>query len=144
MDKSRDTLIIDPVKMHIVNRIAAGTSLDGRFEWKGGLMLQGTLQGSGEIAGRLVVWHTGQLLGHFRVLGDLYLLGHVGGVVDDVDASTVIECHGTTYIASTGVCTGTILAAKLRMYDGATLQGPFKSLKSGRPVPTLDRSTTDA
>jgi hypothetical protein len=54
-DKTQDTLVIDPVKMNIVNRIAADTVLAGDFLFKGGVLLQGTLQGVGEIAGRLVV-----------------------------------------------------------------------------------------
>ncbi len=144
LDKSHDTLVIDPVKMHIVNRIAAGTVVDGDFQFRGGLLLQGTLRGSGEINGRLVVWHTGQLVGRFKVLGELYVLGHLGGVLDGVDDSTQLECHGTAYIASTGVCTGIIVAKRLRMYDGATLQGPFRTLRSEDSVPVLGRSLSDA
>jgi hypothetical protein len=101
------------------------------------LLLQGTLDGSGEIAGRLVVWHSGQLRGHFRVLGDLYVLGRVGADTDQADPDTVVECQGTAYVASTGISTGTILATRLRMYDGATLQGPFKTLRGHESLPVL-------
>lgn len=132
-----DTLVIDPVKMNILNRVAEGSVLDGLNRFQGGLLLQGSLHGRGEVAGRLVIWHTGQLRGRFRVLGDLYLLGHLGGVTDDTDPDTVIECQGTAYVASTGVSTGTLLAARLRMYDGAVLQGPFKTLKSEDSLPVL-------
>ena len=132
-----DTLVIDPVKMNIVNRIAEGSAMSGEVRFQGGLLLQGTLQGHGEIAGRLVLWHTGQLRGRFRVLGDLYVLGHLGGVADDTDPDTVVECQGTAYVASTGISTGTILAARLRMYDGATLQGPFRTLRSEDSLPVL-------
>jgi hypothetical protein len=141
LDKTQDTLVIDPVKMNIVNRVAADTALAGDFQFKGGLLLQGTLQGSGEIAGRLVIWHDARLVGHFRVLGDLYLLGHLGDATateDDVDEDTVLECQGTAYVASTGVSTGTLIAARLRMYDGAILQGPFKTLRGGQSLPVLN------
>ncbi len=141
LDKSHDTLVIDPVKMNIVNRIASGTVLDGEYRFEGGLLLQGTLRGHGEINGRLVIWHTGQLVGKFRVLGELYVMGHLGGVVDTVDESTELECHGTAYVASTGVCTGAIVAAKLRMYDGATLQGPYRTLRSELSLPTGARAS---
>lgn len=134
----QDTLVIDPVKMNILNRVAEGSAVAGRLDFAGGLLLQGTLEGSGEIAGRLVVWHTGQLRGRFRVLGDLYVLGHLGGATDDTDPDTVVECQGTAYVASTGISTGTILAARLRMYDGATLQGPFRTLRSEDSLPVLD------
>lgn len=140
LDKTQDTLVIDPVKMQIVNRIAAGTVLGGDFHFKGGLLLQGTLQGLGEIAGRLVVWHDARLVGRFRVLGDLYLLGHLGDATtseDEVDEHTEVECQGTAYVASTGVSTGTLIAAKLRMYDGAILQGPFRTLRNAQSLPVL-------
>ncbi|MEK8045115.1 bactofilin family protein [Ideonella margarita] len=137
LDTSHDTLVIDPVKMNIVNRIAEGSAVDGDLRFDGGLLLQGTLRGMGEITGRLVIWHTGQLQGRFKVLGDLYVLGHLGGVADDIDRDTLIECQGTAYVASTGVSTGTLLAARLRMYDGAVLQGPFKTLRPEQSVPVL-------
>jgi cytoskeletal protein CcmA (bactofilin family) len=140
-DAGHDTLVIDPVKMNITNRVAEGTSIKGDLQFQGGLLLQGSLDGHGEIAGRLVVWHTGQLRGRFRVLGDLYVLGHLGGVTDNTDADTVVECQGTAYVASTGISTGTILAARLRMYDGATLQGPFKTLRSEESLPVLGGRT---
>ena len=133
----QDTLVIDPVKMNIVNRIAEGTAVDGDLRFQGGLLLQGSLTGHGEIAGRLVIWHTGQLRGRFRVLGDLYVLGHLGGVADEMDPETVVHCQGTAFVASSGVSTGTILAARLRMYDGATIQGPFRTLRSEDSLPVL-------
>lgn len=136
-DAGHDTLVIDPVKMNITNRVTEGTHLAGQLTFQGGLLLQGSLEGQGEIAGRLVIWHTGQLRGRFRVLGDLVLLGHLGGVTDDTDKNTVVECQGTAYVASTGISTGTILAARLRMYDGATLQGAFKTLRSEASLPVL-------
>lgn len=140
MDTSQDTLVIDPVALNITNRVASGSSLSGsELNFKGGLLLQGTLQGSGEIAGRLVIWHTGQMVGHFRVLGDVYLLGHLGGVIDGLDASTSLECQGTVIVASSGVSTGTLIAHRLRMYDGATLQGAFKTLRSHQTLPVLHR-----
>jgi cytoskeletal protein CcmA (bactofilin family) len=140
VDTTQDTLVIDPVALNITNRVASGSSLSGsELNFKGGLLLQGTLQGSGEIAGRLVIWQTGQMVGHFRVLGDVYLMGHLGGVIDGLDASTSLECQGTVYVASSGVSTGTLIAHRLRMYDGATLQGPFKTLRSHQTLPVLHR-----
>jgi cytoskeletal protein CcmA (bactofilin family) len=140
LDATQDTLVIDPVTLNITNRVAVGSALTGQaLNFKGGLLLQGMLQGSGEIAGRLVIWQTGQLVGRFRVLGDVYLLGHLGGVADDLDPNTELECQGTVFVASTGVSTGTLVAQRLRMYDGATLQGPFKTLRSHQSLPVLHR-----
>lgn len=135
----QDTLVLDPVAMHIVNRVAEGTVLEGNnLNFKGGLLLQGTLRGEGEIAGRLVIWHTGQLQGRFRILGDLIVLGHLGGVTDDTDTTTAVECQGTVQVASTGVCTGSLSAARLRLYEGGVMQGPFRTLQRERLLPVLD------
>ena len=134
----QDTLVIDPVRLGIVNRVAEGCQLDGRQRFLGGLLLQGELAGQGEVAGRLVIWPGGLLRGRFRVLGDLYLLGRLGAEVEDSDPDTVVECQGTVYVASSGVSTGTLLAARLRMYDGATLQGPFRTLRGDGALPVLD------
>lgn len=133
----QDTLVIDPVKMNIVNRVAAGTTIDGEFQVKGGLLLQGTLRGHGKVAGRLVIWSGGRLTGRYRVMGDLYVLGHLGEDVDGTDEDTVVECLGTAYVSSTGVSTGRIVAARLRMYDGAVLQGPFSTLRPEQAPPVL-------
>jgi cytoskeletal protein CcmA (bactofilin family) len=135
---AQDSLVIDPVQMNIVNRVAEGCALEGQFEFAGGLLLQGSLRGSGRIAGRLVIWHTGQLTGRFTVLGDVYVLGHLGGVADEVDPTTTIDCQGTVFVASSGVCTGSLNAARLRMYEGAVLQGPFKTLRHGHSLPVLE------
>ncbi|MBN8487120.1 MAG: polymer-forming cytoskeletal protein [Burkholderiales bacterium] len=135
---NQDTLVIDPVRLGIVNRLAEGSVIEGRVRYAGGLLLQGELGGQGEIVGRLVVWPGGLLRGRFRVLGDLYLLGRAGADVPEADPDTVIECQGTVYVASSGISTGTLLAARLRMYDGATLQGPFRTLRGESALPVLD------
>ena len=138
MSKPKDTLVIDPVRMNIVNRIAPGSALDGHVQYTGGLLLQGSLRGQGEIGGRLVVWQGAQLQGEFRVLGDLYVFGQIGTGADGVDELTRIECHGTVYLAASAVCTGRLSAARLRMYDGASLHGPFTSLRPERVLPVLN------
>lgn len=142
----QDTLVIDPVKMNIVNRVAAGTALAGDFSFKGGLLLQGEIEGTGDVAGRLVVWHGARLSGRFKVMGDLFLLGNLGAALpegDAVDDATVVECLGTAYVASTGVSTGRLIAAKLRMYDGATLQGPFSTTRPDHALPVLRPGTSE-
>ena len=66
------------------------------------------------------------------------LFRSLGAEVEDSDPDTVVECQGTVYVASSGVSTGTLLAARLRMYDGATLQGPFRTLRGDGALPVLD------
>jgi cytoskeletal protein CcmA (bactofilin family) len=134
----QDNLIIDPLGMNIVNRIAPGSTMRGVVSMSGGLLVQGDLSGSGAILGRLVVWHGAQVVGHYRVVGDLYVFGRIGAAGADA-SSTVIECMGTAYIASTAATTGTITAQRLRLYEGADLQGPFRTIKNIQSLPELDK-----
>jgi cytoskeletal protein CcmA (bactofilin family) len=135
----QDNLVIDPLGMNIVNRIAPDSAMQGDVSFSGGLMVQGNLAGAGLVMGRLVVWHGAQVQGHFRVMGDLYVFGRIGAV-EASPTETVIECMGTAYIASTAATTGTITAQRLRLYEGADLQGPFKTIKNIQSLPELDQS----
>jgi cytoskeletal protein CcmA (bactofilin family) len=133
----QDNLIIDPLGMNIVNRIAPDSVMQGDVSFSGGLLVQGHLGGAGLVMGRLVVWHGAQVQGHFRVIGDLYVFGRIGA--EGADATdTVIECMGTAFIASTAATTGTITAQRLRLYEGADLQGPFKTVKNIQSLPELN------
>jgi cytoskeletal protein CcmA (bactofilin family) len=136
----QDNLVIDPLGMNIVNRIAPESSMQGDVSFSGGVLVQGNLAGAGLVMGRMVVWHGAQVQGHFRVMGDLYVFGRIGAVGADAD-QTVIECMGTAYIASAASTTGTITAQRLRLYEGADLQGPFKTIKNIQSLPELDQST---
>jgi cytoskeletal protein CcmA (bactofilin family) len=135
----QDNLVIDPLGMNIVNRIAPESSMRGDVSFSGGVLVQGDLAGAGQVQGRMVVWHGAQVTGHFRVLGDLYVFGRIGAVGANA-SHTVIECMGTAYIASTAATTGTITAQRLRLYEGADLQGPFRTIKNIQSLPELDPS----
>lgn len=136
LPKQQDSLVIDPLGMNIVNRIAPESHVRGDVAFQGGLMVQGHLTGSGQVFGRLIVWHDAQVQGHFRVVGDLYVFGRIGAVGADA-TETVIECMGTAYIASTASTTGTITAQRLRLYEGADLKGPFRTIKNMDALPEL-------
>ena len=137
--KQQDNLVVDPLGMNIVNRIAPESNVRGDVAFQGGLLVQGNLSGSGQVLGRLIVWHGAQVQGHFRVVGDLYVFGRIGAVGADA-TKTVIECMGTAYIASTASTTGTITAQRLRLYEGADLQGPFKTIKNFEALPELGQT----
>jgi cytoskeletal protein CcmA (bactofilin family) len=137
MKPSQDVLTIDPIAMNVVNRISAGSLLSGEYAFKGGLLVQGEIHGELETRGRLIIWAGGQVSGRIKIWGDLYVFGQLGipGLPED---TTVVECLGTAYIASTGISSGTLLAHRIRMYDGAQLQGPFKTLKEDTLLPRLN------
>ena len=133
----QDVLTIDPVAMNIVNRLSEGSQLAGEYFFKGGLLVQGQVTGALNVRGSLIVWGGGQVSGRIKVWGDLYLFGQLGQS-GQVDTTTSLECLGTAYIASTGVSSAALFAHRIRMYDGAQLQGPFKTLKGITSLPVLD------
>lgn len=142
MKPQQDTLTIDPIAMQVVNRVAAGSRLDGQLDFQGGLLVQGEVRGQVRIDGRLIVWRGGTLRGRILVSGDCYLFGRLGAA-DGTPQDTELECRGTVYVAHSGVSTGTLLARRLQLYEGADLQGPFRTLKIEGTLPVL-RTVQDA
>lgn len=138
----QDTLTIDPIAMNVVNRVAAGSRLAGELEFEGGLLVQGELSGNIRVNGRLIVWTGGIVRGRIRVFGDIYLFGRLGATGAH-PSETSLECHGMAYVSKTGVSTGTLLARRLQLYEGADLQGPFKTLKLGDNLPVLHEVHAD-
>lgn len=132
----QDTLTLDPIAMNVVNRVAAGTVLDGDLQFDGGLLVQGEVSGQVRVNGRLIVWTGGVVRGRVRVSGDLYLFGQLGAAGGNPH-DTSLECQGMAYVSKTGVSTGTLMARRLQLYEGADLQGPFKTLKLGDHLPVL-------
>lgn len=132
----QDTLTLDPIAMNVVNRVAAGTRLDGELTFEGGLLVQGEIAGQIRVNGRLIIWTGGLVRGRVHVNGDLYLFGRLGAEGASPH-DTSLECHGMAYVSRTGVSTGTLMARRLQLYEGADLQGPFKTLKLGQNIPVL-------
>lgn len=122
--------------MNVVNRVASGSSLSGDMQFDGGLLVQGEIAGNVRVNGPLIVWTGGVVKGSVQVMGDLYLFGRLGAP-DTSAQDTVVKCFGMAYIASTGVATGTLLASRLKLYDGADLQGPFRTINLADHVPVL-------
>lgn len=133
---SQDVLTIDPIAMNVVNRVAAGSQLNGDCTCQGGLLVQGEVQGTLDVRGCLIVWGDAKVSGRIKIWGDLYLFGQLG-LAHQSDTTTVVECMGTAYIANTGISRGALFAHRIRMYDGAQLQGPFKTLKGSVALPEL-------
>lgn len=138
LKSSKDTLTLDPVAMQLVNRVASGCLLRGQLRFEGGLLVQGELDGDLQVEGCLVVWSGGVVRGRISVTGDLYLFGRLGAAGGRAEDS-VLECQGMAYVSHTGVSTGTLMARRLQLYDGADLQGPFRTLKRGDNLPVLQQ-----
>ncbi len=128
--------------MNVVSRVAAGSHLKGEHFFEGGLLVQGEISGQVRVNGRLIIWMGGVVRGRIRVMGDLYVfgrLGDAGGGPQD----TSIECTGMAYVSKTGISTGTLMARRLQLYEGADLQGPFKTLKLVDNLPVLNDVQTE-
>ncbi|MGM9428556.1 bactofilin family protein [Hydrogenophaga sp. MI9] len=136
MKLPQDTLTIDPIAMNVVNRVAAGCRLDGDLQFDGGLLVQGEISGQIRVNGRLIIWKGGVVRGAVRVNGDFYLFGQLGAH-NASPQDTQLECVGMAYVAQTGISTGTLMAKRLQLYEGADLRGPFKTLKLGGSLPIL-------
>ena len=137
MKTPQDTLEIDPIAMNVVNRVASGTQLVGDLQFEGGLLVQGEVSGDVRVNGHLIIWAGGVARGKIWVTGDLYLFGQLGAPSAGPQETTM-KCMGMAYVANTGVATGTLMASRLKLYDGADLQGPFKTLKLADRVPVLN------
>ncbi len=133
----QDTLTIDPVAMNVVNRVAAGGKLHGELEFNGGLLVQGEVSGHIRVNGPLIIWTGAVVRGRIRVLGDLYLFGHLGAAGGSA-VETSLECQGMAYVARSGVSTGSLSARRMQLYEGASLLGPFKTLGLGDNLPVLN------
>lgn len=136
MASPQDVLTIDPIAMNVVNRVALGSLLTGKNQFKGGVLVQGEIEGELEVRGRLIIWAGAKVSGRIKIWGDLYLFGQLG-TTERSATINLTECLGTAYIASSGVSDGTLLAHRIRMYEGAQLHGPFKTLKNTTPLPEL-------
>lgn len=123
---SEATLVIDPVRMNIVNKIAAGSKSCGTVECLGGLLLQGEHQGGLVVnEGPLVLWEGSRLTGTIHVGGDAYVFGTLGS---ESDSQTTITVMGTLYLTAKAVVYGRMRYKKLSTYDGALIHGSLETL----------------
>lgn len=136
MKPQQDTLTIDPIAMNVVNRVASGSRIEGNLRFHGGLLVQGETAGQLQVQGRLILWRGGMVRGRIVVMGDCYIFGQIGDTQGQPE-DTQLECHGTAFVAHSGVSTGTLKARRLQLYEGADLRGPFRTLRIGDTLPVL-------
>lgn len=126
---SGETIVIDPVGMNIVNRVAPGTVLEGNTTWNGGLLVQGTVKGTIKVTGGpLVLMDTGVIAGSILCLGDVFLFGTIEHAGED--KMSKVESSGIAFLAETLRAEADISAARLRFFDGAQVNGRFKTLSA--------------
>lgn len=124
---SGETIVIDPVGMNIVNRVAPGTVLEGDTTWTGGLLVQGTIKGNIKVTGGpLVLMDTGVIAGSVLCLGDVFLFGSIEQAREN--QMSKVESSGIAFLAESLKAEADISAARLKFFDGAQVNGRFKTL----------------
>lgn len=124
--RNEASVVIDPARMNIVNKLAAGSKSAGSIDFAGGLMLQGEHRGELVVRdGPLVLWQGSRLAGHAIVYGDTYVFGTLG---EPGDQKTSITVMGTLFLTASAVVHGKMRYRKLATYDGAQIHGALETI----------------
>lgn len=140
--RSEASVVIDPARMNIVNKIAAGSKSAGSIDFAGGLMLQGEHRGELVVRdGPLVLWQGSKLAGHTIVYGDTYVFGTLGEPGDQKSSITVM---GTLFLTASAVVYGKMRYRKLATYDGAQIHGVLETITEQQTEPAKSVSEVSA
>ena len=121
-----ESIVINPVAMNIVNRVAAGGHLSGNFHCKGGLLVEGTLEGEIEVLdGPLVLMPQGVLAGKITAKGEAYLFGTIRPRSDSQPSE--LDVGGAAFLAETLRAHADISAAAIKSYVGAQVEGRIRT-----------------
>lgn len=136
-ERTRKTLVIDPVAEGIVNRIAPGTVQTGDLHCKGGLFVEGTIRGNLIVDGMLVLGGTGVICGNVTVRGARAAL--VGTIAPQEDGSpSEIRIEGVAELGDTLVAAANIAAQAFNWYHGAKVDGQLKTIAQEHQTPAVE------
>lgn len=125
--KPPTSVVIDPLAMNIVNRIAPGTQQLGQMITKGGILIEGNFNGQMLVKeGPLVLMKGARLSGEIDVRGDAYIFGDVGS---DDPSGTRLSVLGELHLTSSCVAKGVLRYGKLAPYEGAVVEGIVESIE---------------
>ena len=123
-----ESIIIDPVAMNIVNRVAAGCRQSGSLYCKGGLMVEGTIEGEIEVVdGPLVLMPDGVMAGNIKAQGEAYLFGTIRACSET--QLTDLHVGGAAFLAETLRAHANISAGAIKSFEGAQVEGHIRTLK---------------
>jgi cytoskeletal protein CcmA (bactofilin family) len=119
-------VIIDPVAMNIVNRIAKGSHSRGAVHSVGGILIEGTFEGDLIVHdGPLVLMEGAELIGSITAHADAYVFGQVGRATGDTELTVLGEGH----FAATARSVASIKCAIPHIYHGAKLEGMLDTVQ---------------
>lgn len=126
--ESAESLVLDPVAMNIVNRIAPGTQASGAWTCAGGLMLQGKFEGDLIVTGGpFVLMPEGSFSGNLQCDHDLYLSGTV--LPKATGELSEIEGAGAAFFAETLDAKANITAGAFKTYEGSQVEGHIRTVR---------------
>ncbi|MFC6281173.1 bactofilin family protein [Polaromonas aquatica] len=129
--KSEETIVIDPVGMNIVNRIAPGTKSTGTLECSGGLLVQGHFEGTLVVSdGPLVLMQGGVISGDFDCKQDAYLFGTIAQKPGGEQSQLTVG--GAAFMADTLEAKADITAGVFKTYEGAQVDGRIRTGRKDR------------
>jgi len=129
-----------PLNRTELNRLMTTTSFNATLGfkvvrvWKDGITME--VQVRPELTNIFGSLHGGVTATLVDAAAGVALFGQLGAPGASAH-DTSLECQGMAYVSKTGVATGTLMARRLQLYEGADLQGPFKTLKKGDNLPVL-------
>lgn len=129
--KTEETIVIDPVGMNIVNRIAPGTKAVGTLECSGGLIVQGHFEGTLVVTdGPLVLMQGGVIAGDFDCKQDAYLFGTIAAKPGGDQSQLTVG--GAAFMAETLDAKADITAGVFKTYEGAQVDGRIRTVRKER------------
>lgn len=127
-EPKRESILIDPRAMNVVNRIAAGGRQSGTYRCAGGLLVQGSIKGEIEITGGpLILMPEGQLAGTIKCDGEAYLFGTIAA--QDNGAPSDLDVQGVVFMAETLVAKANVTAGGIKTFQGAQVDGRINTVR---------------
>jgi cytoskeletal protein CcmA (bactofilin family) len=127
---NQESIVIDPVAMKIINRIAAGSRSEGVLECQGGVMVEGSFVGTLVVkGGPLVLMPVGVIRGVMTCDGDAYLFGTIEEQTNGEPSE--LEAHGAVFLTETVNAKANITAGAFKTYEGSQVDGRIKTIKRG-------------
>jgi cytoskeletal protein CcmA (bactofilin family) len=128
--QTEESIVIDPLGMNIVNRIAPGTKSSGTLECAGGLLVEGSFEGSLVVTdGPLVLMQGGVIAGDVKCAKDAYLFGTIEA--KSADEQSQLTVAGVAFMAETLLAKADVTAGAFKMYEGAQVDGRIRTVREG-------------
>lgn len=126
--QNEETIVIDPVGMNIVNRIAPGTRFSGVLECSGGVLIQGAFTGNLTVlGGPLVLMEGGTIAGEFTCDGDAYLFGTITERAEGEFSELL--AGGAVFMTETLDAKANVTAGAIKTYAGAQVEGRIRTIR---------------